>query len=220
MKATECPGNPNPLGVARVVEIDTTGGPGFGFQHYRMYDFLNPKEIVLTFDDGPLPNRTTAVLAALEAECTKAIFFFVGKEASGYPEIVHAVAKAGHTVGAHTMLHKDLSKMTLDEATSEIEKSFSVIHRGAGQPTGTVFPLPDAASLAREPEVPRRPEHRRILDRHRQLRLQGRQGGRADQAGHGRPRQARQRHHPHALHPAAHRPGDARAFEAAQGRRL
>src|SRR5206468_2985087 len=78
-KATECPGNPNPLGVARIVEIDTTGGPGFGFQHYKNYDFLNPKEVVLTFDDGPLPNRTTAVLAALNAECTKAIFFSVGK---------------------------------------------------------------------------------------------------------------------------------------------
>ena len=50
-----CPGNPDPLGVARVVEIDTTGGPGFGFQNYKEYDFLQPKEVVLTFDDGPLP---------------------------------------------------------------------------------------------------------------------------------------------------------------------
>ena len=142
VKPTECPGNPNPLGVSRVVEIDTTGGPGFGFQHYKTYDFLNPKEIVLTFDDGPLPNRTTAVLSALDAECTKAIFFFVGKEASGYPDIVHAVAKSGHTIGAHTMLHKDLSKMQLDEAKSEIEKSFSVIRRGAGEPTAPFFRYP------------------------------------------------------------------------------
>lgn len=142
VKATDCPGNPNPLGVARVVEIDTTGGPGFGFQHYKMYDFLNPKEVVLTFDDGPLPNRTTKVLEALNAECTKAIFFFVGKEASGYPDIVHATAKAGHTIGAHTMLHKDLAKMTLDEAKAEIEKSFSVIRRGAGEPTAPFFRYP------------------------------------------------------------------------------
>src|SRR3989337_153093 len=91
----ECPGNPDPLGVARVVEIDTTGGPGFGFQHYKTYDFLNAKEVVLTFDDGPLPNRTTAVLAALNAECTKAIFFSVGKVAAGYPDILHEAAKAG-----------------------------------------------------------------------------------------------------------------------------
>ena len=141
-KATDCPGNPNPLGVSRVVEIDTTGGPGFGFQHYKMYDFLNPKEVVLTFDDGPLPNRTTAVLAALNAECTKAIFFSVGKVAAGYPDILHEVAKAGHTVGAHTMDHKDLSKLPFDDAKADIEKSFSVIHRAVGAGTAPFFRFP------------------------------------------------------------------------------
>jgi peptidoglycan/xylan/chitin deacetylase (PgdA/CDA1 family) len=138
----ECPGNPDPLGVTRVVEIDTTGGPGFGFQHYKLYDFLNPKEVVLTFDDGPLPNRTTAVLAALDAECTKAIFFSVGKVAAGYPEILRDVAKSGHTIGAHTVTHKDLSKMTIDQAKEEIEKSFSIIHRAVGGPTAPFFRFP------------------------------------------------------------------------------
>jgi len=141
-KLTECPGNPNPLGVARVVEIDTTGGPGFGFQHYKSYDFLNPKEVVLTFDDGPLPNRTTAILAALNAECTRAIFFSVGKVAAGYPEILHDVAKSGNTVAAHTMLHKDLSKMPFEQAKDEIEKSFSVVHRAVGGPTAPFFRFP------------------------------------------------------------------------------
>src|SRR5215475_3872618 len=42
--------NPNALGVSRVVEIDTTGGPGFGFEHFKAYDFLRDHEIVLTFD--------------------------------------------------------------------------------------------------------------------------------------------------------------------------
>ena len=142
-KQADCPGNPNPLGVARVVEIDTTGGPGFGFQHYKMYDFLNPKEVVLTFDDGPLPNRTTAVLAALNAECTKAIFFSVGKVAAGYPDILHDVAKAGHTIGAHTMDHKDLSKLPFEDAKADIEKSFSVIHRAVnGAGTAPFFRFP------------------------------------------------------------------------------
>jgi peptidoglycan/xylan/chitin deacetylase (PgdA/CDA1 family) len=137
-----CEGNPDPLGVARVVEIDTTGGPGFGFQNYKAYDFLNPKEIVLTFDDGPLPGRTTAVLAALEAECTKATFFSVGKVAGGYPEILRDVAKAGHTIGAHTVNHKDLSKMKFDDAKDEIERSFSIIHRAVGGPTAPFFRFP------------------------------------------------------------------------------
>lgn len=138
----ECPGNPNPLGVSRVVEIDTTGGPGFGFQHYKMYDFLQPKEVVLTFDDGPLPNRTTAILKALDAECTKATFFSVGKVAAGYPDIIRQVAKSGHTVGAHTMLHKDLSKMPMDKAKDEIEESFSVIQRAVGGPIAPFFRFP------------------------------------------------------------------------------
>src|ERR1700690_2892131 len=50
--------NPNALGVERVVQIDTTGGPGFGFEHFKAYDFLRDKEIVLTFDDGPWPGNT------------------------------------------------------------------------------------------------------------------------------------------------------------------
>lgn len=137
-----CEGNPDPLGVSRVVEIDTTGGPGFGFQHYKTYDFLNPKEVVLTFDDGPLPNRTPVVLAALAAECTKATFFSVGKVAAGYPEILRDVAKAGHTIGAHTVNHKDLSKMKFDEAKDEIERSISIVHRAVDGPTAPFFRFP------------------------------------------------------------------------------
>ncbi len=72
--------NPNALGVSRVVEIDTTGGPGFGFEHFKMYDFLRPGEVVLTFDDGPWPT-TPIVLQALAEECVKAIFFSVGLNA-------------------------------------------------------------------------------------------------------------------------------------------
>jgi peptidoglycan/xylan/chitin deacetylase (PgdA/CDA1 family) len=53
------------LGISRVVEIDTTGGPGFGFQHFKSYDFLNDHEVVLTFDDGPWLGHTAAVLKAL-----------------------------------------------------------------------------------------------------------------------------------------------------------
>ena len=45
--------NPDALGISRVVEIDTTGGPGFGFEHFKQLDFLRDHEVVLTFDDGP-----------------------------------------------------------------------------------------------------------------------------------------------------------------------
>ena len=58
--------NPDALGISRTVEVDTTGGPGFGFEHFKQHDFLQPGEVVLTFDDGPWPHHTPAVLAALE----------------------------------------------------------------------------------------------------------------------------------------------------------
>src|SRR3954463_4441965 len=106
---TKCD-NPNALGVARVVEIDTTGGPGFGFEHFKAYDFLQDKEVVLTFDDGPWPVNTPGVLKALADECTTGIFFAVGKHATYHPEILRQVAAAGHAVGSHTWSHVNLNK--------------------------------------------------------------------------------------------------------------
>ena len=111
-----CPGNPGSLGVARVVEIDSTGGQGFGFEHFKSYDFLRDGEVVLTFDDGPWPDNTPAVLRALSEQCTKAMFFPIGKHAIWHPEILKQVAAAGHTIGSHTWSHADLSKLTADQA--------------------------------------------------------------------------------------------------------
>jgi Polysaccharide deacetylase len=111
--ATPC-GNPDALGVSRVVEVDTTGGPGFGFEHFKQLDFLTDKEVVLTFDDGPWPGNTPAVLKALADQCTKAVFFSIGKHATYHPEILKQVLAAGHTVGSHTWSHVNLNnkKMT------------------------------------------------------------------------------------------------------------
>ena len=71
--------NPVALGVSRLVEIDTAGGPNFGYEHFKQYDFLRDKEVVLTFDDGPWPGNTPAVLKALTDNCTKATFFEIGE---------------------------------------------------------------------------------------------------------------------------------------------
>jgi peptidoglycan-N-acetylglucosamine deacetylase len=135
--------NANALGVGRTVEIDTTGGPGFGFEHYKAYDFLQPKEVVLTFDDGPQKFATEAVLAALAAECTKATFFAIGKMALGYPEILRAVAAGGHTIGSHTWSHKAIAKLkTFEEGRDEIERGVSAVKRAAGAPISPFFRFP------------------------------------------------------------------------------
>ncbi len=137
-----CP-DPNTLGITRIVEIDSTGGPGFGFEHYKAYDFLRLREVVLTFDDGPQVGITHAVLDALAAQCTKATFFSIGKMAAGLPEIIRDVAKAGHTIGTHTWSHADLSKAkTDDDWKAEIEKGVSAVKRAVGGPIAPFFRFP------------------------------------------------------------------------------
>ena len=125
---------PGALGVARTVEIDTTGGPGFGFEHFKELDFLRDKEVVLTFDDGPWPRNTPAVLKALADECTTGIFFSIGKHATYEPEILKQVYAAGHTVGTHTWSHANLNNKKLTEAQrkEEIEKGLSAVKWALG----------------------------------------------------------------------------------------
>jgi peptidoglycan/xylan/chitin deacetylase (PgdA/CDA1 family) len=144
--------NPDAIGVARTIEIDTTGGPGFGFEHFRQHDFLRNKEVVLTFDDGPWQETTPRVLEALAKHCTKAIFFPIGKHASYYPEILKKVAEAGHSIGSHTWSHIDLSKkgVKFEDAKAEIEKGVSAVRAAVGGPTAPFFRFP---ALRHPPEL-------------------------------------------------------------------
>lgn len=141
--AQGCPSNPNGLGVARTVEIDTTGGPGFGAEHFNQHDFLKNGEVVLTFDDGPWPQTTAAVLAALDQHCTKAIFFAIGQHATWHPEILKEVAARGHTIGSHTWSHKNLAKLPMDKATDEIEMGISAVRRAVGDAGVAFFRFPN-----------------------------------------------------------------------------
>jgi peptidoglycan/xylan/chitin deacetylase (PgdA/CDA1 family) len=146
---------PGGMGLSRIVEIDTTGGPGFGFEHFKQYDFLRDKEIVLTFDDGPWPENTAAVLKALADNCLKATFFEIGEHATWHPEITKQVLAAGMTVGSHTWSHKDLARnpyaSDLDLAKQEIEMGFSAVSAaGGGAPIAPFFRFPD---LQHPPEL-------------------------------------------------------------------
>jgi peptidoglycan/xylan/chitin deacetylase (PgdA/CDA1 family) len=138
--------NPDALGIGRVVEIDTTGGPGFGFEHFKQMDFLRDKEVVLTFDDGPWPENTPSVLKTLANECTTGIFFPIGKHATWHPEILKQVAAAGHVIGSHTWSHQDLNrgKYAKDQnaAKDEIEQGISAVKWALGAPPAPFFRFP------------------------------------------------------------------------------
>jgi peptidoglycan/xylan/chitin deacetylase (PgdA/CDA1 family) len=146
---------PGGMGLARIVEIDTTGGPGFGFEHFKQYDFLRDKEVVLTFDDGPWPGNTPAVLKALADECLKATFFEIGEHATWHPEITKQVIAAGMTVGTHTWSHKDLARnpyaKDIEQAKQEIELGFSAVHSAAGG--GKVAPFFRFPALQHPPQL-------------------------------------------------------------------
>jgi len=145
-EAGEACANPEgALGVARIVEIDTKAGPLFGeFTKYEKEPrFLGPKEVVLTFDDGPMPRYTKPILDALDAFCTKATFFYVGRMAMAYPDMVKEVMGRGHTVGTHTWSHPmNLPRQGLSRAKDQIERGFAAVALAAGRPIAPFFRFP------------------------------------------------------------------------------
>ena len=147
---SSCSNRPNALSVSRVVEIDTTDGPGFGFENFKAHDFLRDKEVVLTFDDGPWRGNTVAILKALADHCTKAMFFSVGKHVMWQPELLKQVAAAGHTIGSHSWSHADLSKLPINKAKDEFERGVSAVHAALGMPGAPFFRFP---GLRHPPEM-------------------------------------------------------------------
>lgn len=141
-KGDVCTGRTDVLGVSRVVEIDTRDGPQFGHQQYKAFDFLEPGEVILTFDDGPLRPYTTPILKALDAHCTKATFFQVGKMAIADPDMVREIERRGHTVGSHTWSHRNLRAMAPALAKGEIELGVSAVSRALGHPIAPFFRFP------------------------------------------------------------------------------
>jgi peptidoglycan/xylan/chitin deacetylase (PgdA/CDA1 family) len=120
--AIDCTGK---LGVSRVAEVDTTGGGEYGEQ-YPPTKLLEKGEVVITFDDGPHPQYTRQILAALAEQCTKATFFEVGEMIKEFPAIAKEVQAAGHTVGTHTWSHRNLGAMSIDRAKSQIESTINI----------------------------------------------------------------------------------------------
>jgi peptidoglycan/xylan/chitin deacetylase (PgdA/CDA1 family) len=128
--ATEsCPGNPDALGTSREVAIDPATLPRIGFMQYKEMVELQPKEVILTFDDGPLPKTTPAVLEALRKECVKATFFIVGRMAKAYPNVLREVAAEGHSIGTHSVTHPLIfPKQSLEKGKKEIDDGFAIVN--------------------------------------------------------------------------------------------
>src|SRR3954452_15271600 len=128
-KGAPCPGNADALGTARVLTVDAATTPRVGRKHFPQTLPLAPKEVVLTFDDGPEPGPTGRVLDALRRECVKATFFLLGRNAMAHPELARRALAEGHTVGYHSFSPPLLGYMPLAAAESEIDRGIAAVDR-------------------------------------------------------------------------------------------
>ncbi len=143
VQAADCADDPATTGLSRTIAIDSSGGQRFGRLQYPQTAPLRPKEVVLTFDDGPHPIYTKLILDILDKHCVKATFFTVGRMALFAPKIVQLEAKRGHTIASHTWSHaRDLSKMPVEDAKLEIEKGFVATSQALGEPIAPFFRYP------------------------------------------------------------------------------
>jgi peptidoglycan/xylan/chitin deacetylase (PgdA/CDA1 family) len=144
-QAAECPGNPDALGTSRTIVVDPVEHPKLGTMQYHESLPLEDHEIVLTFDDGPLPPRSTRVLEILEHECVKATYFMVGRMARAYPDMVRRIHEAGHTIGTHSESHPlTFHKMSVERAEQEINQGIASVTSvlGDGSRPAPFFRIP------------------------------------------------------------------------------
>src|ERR1700738_1709627 len=119
--AADCPGHPDALGISRTLVVDPREHTKIGTMQYAETLPLRDHEVVLTFDDGPLPSNSNQILEILANQCVKAVFFTVGRQANANPEGVRKVRDAGHTVATHTQNHPtNMQRLPIDRASKEI----------------------------------------------------------------------------------------------------
>ena len=122
-RAADCPGNPDALGTSRVITVDPTEHRRIGAMQYPESLPLEDKEVVLTFDDGPIPPYTNRVLETLASECVKATFFMVGRQARAFPDMVRHVYNEGHTIATHSQNHPLIfTRLSVAAAEKEIDQ--------------------------------------------------------------------------------------------------
>jgi len=150
--ASSCPGNPNALGTSRTIVVDPTEHRLLGTMQYRETLPLREKEVVLTFDDGPLPPYSTRILNILAAECVKATYFIVGRMAHAYPQLVRRAYAEGHTIGTHSQTHPfNLGSMALPRMQNEVLGGIASTGAALGNPNAVApfFRIPGLARSKR-----------------------------------------------------------------------
>jgi len=149
--AADC--KPDALGTGRTIAVDPTEHARIGTMQYEETLPLRDHEVVLTFDDGPLPPNTAKVLDILAAECVKATFFLVGKMASEFPTLVHRELLDGHTIATHSQTHAPrIWTWPYANQEADFDAGFASVGKVLGDPQA-VAPFFRFPGLGRSAEV-------------------------------------------------------------------
>ncbi|MDB5655104.1 MAG: polysaccharide deacetylase [Tardiphaga sp.] len=133
--AANCPGNPDAIGTSRTIVVDPREHPRIGTMQYPETLPLEDHEVVLTFDDGPIPKHSNEILAILADQCVKATFFEIGRMAQEHPEGVRKLIAAGHSVGTHTQNHPlTMNRLPIAAAQKEIDDGITSVTAALGDP--------------------------------------------------------------------------------------
>src|SRR5262244_3656186 len=214
--AETCPDNPDALGTSRVLTINPGEFTLLGTIQYKQTLPLKDHEVVITFDDGPLPPYTDIILDTLASQCVKATYFLVGQMAHAYPSVVRRIYNEGHTIGTHSQDHPHaFERLSMRRVESEVVGGINSVTAALG----------DANALSpffRVPGLGRTNAIERFLEgRCRHERLVARQHPGSDRATrHAATERARKRHHFDARHPSGHSDGAADPSQGAEGERL
>ncbi|MEL6744858.1 MAG: polysaccharide deacetylase family protein [Pseudomonadota bacterium] len=150
---------PDRLGTARTITLDPAKTRYVSGKERALG--LRNKEVILTFDDGPIAGNTSRVLKALRDECVKATFFYVGRMARAYPSLVRRVVREGHTLAHHTAAHNRLPEYSTAKVSKLVGRGIRTVERiaygkASAKPRTPFFRYPYLARNKRTDKVLRK----------------------------------------------------------------
>ena len=111
------------------------------------------RAVALTFDDGPDPDHTPAVLDLLARESVTAAFFLIGRRTAAAPGLARRIAGSGHDLGNHTLSHRSLWGLGPRETAREMRGGHDAIAQAAGRAPAFFRPPWGKTNLAMFPTL-------------------------------------------------------------------